>query len=189
MAVRDRRAAGRDGVPRDRAAARDRAPPGGQPGRSRRDGRLYVTQSGSRGTKVPVPLYRIGARRRARTDFGRGRQSDVARARAGRRHLRLEPVRRTRAPADGRRPASRSTRPSSACRPALPSRRTASLFVGDRSGSILKVAAGSGGRAVRARCRRASPHSTSRSAPTIACTSRRRPSRRTIRSTASRRTG
>ena len=56
-------------------------------------GRLYVTQSGGRGTKVPVPLYRVGARRRPRAGRGRDRQSDVARARAGRRDLHLEPLR------------------------------------------------------------------------------------------------
>ena len=67
-------------------------------------GRLYVTQSGSRGVKVPVPLFRVRADGGTRADRRRSAESHVDGARAGWRAVRLEPVRRPGLPADHRRP-------------------------------------------------------------------------------------
>ena len=67
-------------------------------------GRLYVTQSGSRDTKVPVPLYRIGldgVREPLAVEIANPTSLALGPDGDG---LHLEPLRRTRSSADGRRP-------------------------------------------------------------------------------------
>jgi hypothetical protein len=101
---------------------------------------LYVTQSGGRGSKVPVPLYRVERGRGAGAAGGRHRESDVAGVRAGWRALYLQPLRRPRLPDD---PDDRAEIYATDLGVAtgLAFSPDGTLFVGDRAGTIFKVTA------------------------------------------------
>ena len=116
----------------------------------------------ARAGRPGVDLHRP-ARRLARTVRHRPRQPDVARVRRGRAAARLEPVRRQRASRRCRRARHHGgDRPR--CRVRHRVSADGSLYVGDRSGSILRVRDGTA--TVFASSRRASPRSISPSAPT-----------------------
>ena len=162
--IRDR--AGRSRCRRtctSRATLATGRPPGGQPG-LRRPGRLYVTHSGTRGIKVPVPLFRVradGGTRAVAVDIA---EPHVDGARAGRRAVRVEPVRGARlsVTTDDRVEvyATELGVPTG-----LAFGADGTLFVGDRSGSIFRVSPDGASRRSR-RCRRAWRRFIWRSGPT-----------------------
>ena len=133
-----RRAAGRDGVHRGRARAHHRRASGRQPDLRSAGAPLCDAKRQPRHQSADPALSRESGGR-ARAAARRDRQPDVAGRGTGRRALRFEPLRRTRVPHRPRRSAPSCMRPSSACRPGLALAADGTLFVGDRSGSILRV--------------------------------------------------
>ena len=150
-----------------------------------RDGNLYVTFSGSRGQQAPVSIF-VVRRDGTREPFVTGIVNPTSMAIEPRwRLLRLEPVRRQRSIASNERRLGVRVATDLGVACGLAFDPDGTLFVGDRSGTSCASPTAAPTRSRR--CRRASPHFTSRSARRLALRHRRR-SRRTTWSIASPRT-
>ena len=103
---------------------------------------LYVTVSGARGQQAPVSVFRVDAGRRSAAVRVGHRQRDLDGVRPGRAAVRHEPIRRRRVSAcRGQGEATPFvTEVGVAC--GLAFGRDGTMFVGDRSGTLFRVAPG-----------------------------------------------